>query len=313
MLYKTSRCRSEARLGGRHWWLIVLAVAAVAAACSGERPTFIEGSATTTTTTIPTTTIDPANVPVPARDECQSVSGPGPLQVVVESADSSNPCIAVAAHHRLEFVNNTDELIEILVGDAAVPVEVGASAISSAVGSLLPTGYTPIIGANRAIIGVWVAAAEENTLVDDLMGLSSFGPLQIGQTPLEVSAALGGLAVATSAEPCYVTDLDSDPYSPLFTVRDGTVAAIRVFTPGQLTRSAVGVGTAEAEVVAAYGDRIETMPSPDGDPNRSLLVFVPADEADQAFRLVFEVEGGMVVSMRNGLTDIVIDDPTCGG
>ncbi|MEM7275275.1 MAG: hypothetical protein AAF547_19520 [Actinomycetota bacterium] len=299
--------------GNNHrWWSVAAALLFLSTACSGERPTFIEGSATTTTAVPETTAVAPVDEPPPAREECQTISGPGPLQVVIASVESSNPCVALANHHRLEFVNESGNPIDIVVGATTLAVGAGATVVSEPVGALLPVGYSRVASTSQAIIGVWLVDVTQNLLDGERMGLSALGPVAVGQTPVEISAALDGIPIATTADACYVTDLEGDPYSPLLTVRDGTVAAIRVHTPGQLTRSDVGVGTTEADIVAAYGERIETVASPDGDPDRKLMVFVPVDEADRAFRLVFEVEGGQVISMRNGLADQVIDSPDCG-
>ena len=88
---------------------------------------------------------------------------------------------------------------------------------------------------------------------------------------------------------------------------------VQIFTPGQLTRSNVGIGSTAGEVLEAYGQQIEAQPAADGDPNKELLVFVPVDEADQVHRLVFEMQDDLVISVRTGLAEFAVTDPGCPG
>lgn len=288
--------------------MLLLAVAALtAAACSGERPFFVEGQAPTTTTT---TTVPEVQTATPVRSDCQSITGPGPLQVVIESEVSSNPCVAMAAHQRLEFVNSSTDAVSFAVGTQTISLQPAETAVSEPLGTLVAPGYTAV-ESDRPIIGLWVVDPLENTVADALMGLNELGPISIGQTPVEVSAALDGAAIANADGACFVTSIDQDPYSPLLTVRDGALTMIEVFSPGQVTRSQVGIGTSEADIVAAYGERVQEQPTPSGNPEEKLLVFTPADEADQQYRLVFEISNGVVTSMRNGLTEVALAGTGC--
>lgn len=277
------------------------------AACSGERPYLLDATTTTTTTTVAPV----AEEAPPVRSDCQTVSGPGPLQVVIESTASSNPCVALAAHQRVEFVNNAAAPVEFALGVGTIVLQPAETTVSEPVGTLLPAGYTGVTSEIQPIIGLWVVDPQEDTVLGERMGLRDLGPISIGSTPADVSTALGGVPIAAADGACFVTTIDQDPYSPLLTVADGAVSMIEVFTPGLMTRSEVGIGTAEADVVAAYGDQLEEQPSPDGNQNRKLLVFVPADEADQVFRLVFELENSQVISMRNGLTAATLAASGC--
>lgn len=287
--------------------LLTLALAAVAlgTACSGERPYLLDGTTTTTAAA-------PAQVAEvdPVRSDCPAVAGPGPVQVVVEPTPTANLCVAVAAYQQIEFVNNTGEAIDVQVGPSPLVLRPAQSTLSDPIGQLLPPGYTGITSPAGPIVGLWVVDIQEDTLVGERMGLRSLGPIEIGDSLAEVADALA-TPLPTGQEPCFVTSIEQDPYSPLLTVQDGAVSMIEVYSPNQFTRSEVGIGTAEGDIRAVYGSRVEEQPSPDGDPNRKLLVFVPADDADQIYRLVFEVENGVVVSMRNGVSGVALTGVGC--
>lgn len=288
------------------WLLLTTALLLLLAACSGERPYLLDATTTTTTTTIAPAVADAP----PVRSDCQAVSGPGPLQVVVESTASTNPCVALASYHRVEFVNNADGAVQFGLGAGSVVLQPAETMVTEPIGTLLPPGYTAVSSDVQPIIGLWVVDTQEDTMLGQQMGLRDLGPMAIGDTLAEASGALGA-AIPTAEGACFVTNIDQDPYSPLLSVQDGAVSMIEVFSPGQFTRSEIGVGTAEADVRAVYGERLEEQPSPDGNANRKLLVFVPADEADQIYRLVFELENGSVISMRNGLTQVALSGIAC--
>lgn len=303
----TGRRRGRPIMAAVRLPLVVLA-ALLVAACSGERPYLLDA----TTTTAPTTTAvaAPAADVQPVRSDCQAVSGPGPLQVVIESTASTNPCVALASYQQVEFVNNAAEPVSFTLGAAPIALQPAESTISQPIGTLLGPGYTAVATAVQPIVGLWVVDTQEDTLFDERMGLRGLGPIEIGNTIAEVSDSLG-VVLPNSDAACFVTSIEQDPYSPLLTIQDGAVSMIEVYSTNQFTRSEIGIGTAEDDVRAVYGARLEEQPSPDGDANRKLLVFVPADEADQIYRLVFELENGAVVGMRNGLSAVALAGVGC--
>ncbi len=303
------------------------------AACSGERPELIltEGGATDSADgtgdgasgdgatgadgsqgSVPAeTTVPPP--PLQAAD-CVTATGPGPWPVPIEAtATPTVACFELAGHHRVEFVNNTPDTVSFGLAGLSVDIAPAANFITEPAGTFLQPGLTSLSSLPHPVSGLWLADAAENTMAGQPVGLSSIGPVSVGATPEAVSTAVGGAALSPGEGDCYVTTIAGDPYSPLFTINNGTVSVIQVATPGQLTRSEIGVGSSEGDVLAAYGQQIESIPSPDGNPSRKLLVFVPNDEADKQFRLAFVLENDMVVGLRNGLTDQALTDPNCAG
>jgi hypothetical protein len=245
--------------------------------------------------------------------DCETTVGGGPQQVVIEAlATPAVPCTLLGAHHRVEFVNNTTEELTInLSGSSSATIAPAETFVTEPIGTLLQPGVNQVDASPFPVGALWYVEPSQNPLAGQAIGLSSIGSVSIGLGPEAVSEAAGNKPVDNFDADCYVSAFVEDPYSPLFTFRDGAVAVIQVFTPGQLTRSEIGIGSAEGDVLAAYGQQIETAPSPDGDPAKKLLVFVPVDEADQVHRLVFLLENDVVVSIRNGLSELAIANPDC--
>lgn len=282
---------------------IVLAVVAIlAVGCSAERPELVQPLAENGATIPPT-------IPLPERAACSSASGPGPVPIAL--APETVPCVVVAAHHRLELFNQGQASIDLGIGQAALSVTAGDSQVTEPAGTIL------VPGPNRVVVGVdtvgvaWLVEPNENPLGGEVIGLSSIGAIELGFEPAAVTGATGGIPVAAAGTACHVATLDGDPYSPLFTFRDGLLVVVQVFTPDLVTRSGIGIGSSSADVASAYGDQIEARPDPN-DPARQLLIFVPSDPENQIYRLVFDLTDDRVTTMRFGATEIVADQPGCG-
>ena len=288
--------------------LALVAFALTAASCSGERPQLLPPNATTTTL-IAGTEVEVAAL---TEADCETAVGVAPWPVSIEAVTTvAIPCVLVGAHQRIEYINNTAEVMSIDINSTSVSINPSESFITEPAGTVFQPGINEIGSSPHPVSAPWFIEASRNSLAGALVGLAGIGDIDLGLAPAEVTAAAGGLPVAAAGTPCFVSSIDGDPYSPLFTFRDGVVAVVQVFTPGQLTRSEIGVGSTEGDVLAAYGQQIESQPSPDGDANKKLLVFVPVDEADRVNRLVFELENDMVISLRNGLTQFAVTEPGC--
>ncbi len=288
--------------------LVASVASAGLAACSGQRPELVAADQTTTSALPGATVADNRREP----SDCATAAGRVPFTIAIEATPVlAVPCVLVAGHQRVEYVNNTTEQISFVLAGTPITIEPGATHLTEPAGRFLAPGPNEVEAEPHPASGPWLLGPDANTLAGSAMGLTSIGPIELGLAPAEVTAALGGSPVVASGTPCYVTFIQQDPYSPLLTFRDGLLAVIQTFTPGQLTRSEVGVGSAEGDVLATYGRQIESQPSPDGDPDDKLLVFVPEDEADRQYRLVFVVEDGVVVGVRTGLTEPALSEPGC--
>jgi len=102
----------------------------------------------------------------------------------------------------------------------------------------------------------------------------------------------------TAAWPnCFAIRPSNGPDGVTFFVVNRTIERVNVSHPSIRTPSGLGVGTQLSELQAALGDRLELEDFGDG---TQIARFVPADESDAAFRIVFELRDGEVFRYRSG-------------
>ena len=126
------------------------------------------------------------------------------------------------------------------------------------------------------------------------------GPLRVGMTVAEVGHALGaGFSVAY--EMTDICDMVEAPGGPpdmtLMVVRD-TLVRFDVTDRVTPTTAGLRVGSTEAEVHAAHGDRVRVEPNPHYWPEGHYLVVRSA--ADSLHGIVFETDGRRVIQYRAG-------------
>jgi len=137
--------------------------------------------------------------------------------------------------------------------------------------------------------------------------------VQFGMTLDEAQAAAGTeLATVGTRDPsCFLASPVEGAAGITFLFSDGTVERVDISAPPIATRSGARVGSTEAQIKELYGDQIQVQPRLDGQPGNA-LVFVPRDEADKDFRLVFTTDGTTVVSYRAGRVPQVLAPTGCG-
>lgn len=156
----------------------------------------------------------------------------------------------------------------------------------------------------------------ERLTVDSRLSLSGIGPVEVGMTLAEASAA-AGTPIRTRPE---------DPFGPeceyaytaevpevAFMVIDGRIARVDVgHRPGRrvTTVSGVGKGDTEDAVKRTYPGRIRTGGHPYV-PTGHYLVYEPADPALAHLGMIFETDGRVVTSFRAGMKGAVSQIEGC--
>lgn len=151
---------------------------------------------------------------------------------------------------------------------------------------------------------------------DDRIQLDRIGPVGVGMTLAEASAAAGQpievderSSPGGSASGCVFAVPSSGVPAVSFMVIDGVIARIDVGTPGVVTLSGVGVGSTVQEVLTAYGEeRIAVEPHP-YDEGGQYLRFLTDRQSDRL--LIFETDGEVVTSYRAGDADAVSAPEGC--
>lgn len=176
-----------------------------------------------------------------------------------------------------------------------------------------PTSPTTATTAPGTTAPVPTADLGTPTLVDtSTISTVGLDKVQFGMTLDEAQAAAGSELVTTGPRDpsCYLASPAEGAAGITFLFSDGTVERVDISAPPIATRSGAKVGSTEAQIRELYGDQIQVQPRADGQPG-NLLVFVPRDEADQDFRLVFTTDGTTVTSYRAGRVPQVLAPTGC--
>jgi hypothetical protein len=126
-----------------------------------------------------------------------------------------------------------------------------------------------------------------------------FDEVTFGMTVVQAEEAANTrmLPLSTPNEDCYEVEPEGGPEGVTFMVTEGTIERVDVRSGGITTRSGAGIGSTEQEVLDLFGTSIELRPDPDGG---NQLVFVPSDETDAEFRVIFVSDGTTITSFRSG-------------
>ena len=152
---------------------------------------------------------------------------------------------------------------------------------------------------------------QERLSAESRLSLDGIGPVDVGMTLDEASAA-AGMPIRTKP---------GDPYGPeceyaypaqelddvAFMVFNGRIARVDVGHRGSgrvRTVSGVGIGSTEEEVSRTYPGRIRVEGHPYV-PEGHYLVYTPADANLQHLGMIFETDGKVVTSFRSGRKDAV--------
>ena len=123
--------------------------------------------------------------------------------------------------------------------------------------------------------------------------------VHFGMTAAAAQRAAGSrFTPVTPVGPCYLATPDDAPDGITFWIVDGTVERVDIDTDEIDTKSGGRIGRTEEWIRGTWPDRIQASPLPDGTGN--LLAFVPRDESDQEFRVMFQTDGQEVVRMWSG-------------
>ena len=145
--------------------------------------------------------------------------------------------------------------------------------------------------------------------------LDGIGPVRVGMTPEEASAAAG---IPIRIDPrsglgrgCAHARPEGGPERLSFMVVNGRIERVEVGNPDILTLSGVGVGSTEAEVLATYPNRIRVEPNPYiGHLGGRDLTYMP-DETSRHLSLLLTTDGKRVTSFRAGLLGAVMAPEGC--
>ena len=133
--------------------------------------------------------------------------------------------------------------------------------------------------------------------------------VHFGMTVKQAEAAAGTQMIPCApVSSCYRVTPTIAPDGISFVVHEGTIERVDIAAGPITTRSGVGVGTAEGRIIELFGDQIERAVNDDSSVD---LIFVPADEDDAEFRVIFTIRDGVVETFRSGRVPLVLDKSPC--
>ncbi len=145
---------------------------------------------------------------------------------------------------------------------------------------------------------------------DIFITTGGMGPIRIGMT-VEEAAEAAGFELAGELEPdisetCYYVMPPEDQAGYLgvaFMVENDKIVRVEVGRSAVTTRSGARVGMSETELRAMFPGQIEN--APDAVVDGRALQFVPTDERDANYRVIFVFDGETVTQLRAGVLPAV--------
>ncbi|WP_419849002.1 hypothetical protein [Candidatus Poriferisocius sp.] len=146
----------------------------------------------------------------------------------------------------------------------------------------------------------------------DKLTTAGLGSLFFGMNPDVAAEAVstiwtGGTEDGTPR--CYLLAPANGPDGVVFTVFNSSIERADITNPSITTRSGAGVGSTEAQLHELFGERLVVSPYADGSGNS--IQYVPVDEPDVDYRVIFETDGTSVTSMRAGRLPTVAPAEPC--
>lgn len=143
----------------------------------------------------------------------------------------------------------------------------------------------------------------------DSVSTVGLGEVDFGMTIRQAEAAAGTRMIPCGPiGECYRVIPAVAPDGISFLVTESTIERVDIVSGPITTRSGVGIGTEQERIIELFGDQIETSINDDSTVD---LIFVPQDETDAEFRVVFTIRDGVVETYRSGRVPQVTDPDPC--
>ncbi|MEM9464715.1 MAG: hypothetical protein AAGA90_05055 [Actinomycetota bacterium] len=146
---------------------------------------------------------------------------------------------------------------------------------------------------------------------NDSVSTIGLGEVDFGMTIRQAEAAAGTRMIPCGpVGECYRVIPAEAPEGISFLVTASTIERVDIVAGPITTRSGVGIGSTQERIVELFGDQIETSINDDSSVD---LIFVPQDELDAEFRVIFTIRDGVVETYRSGRVPQVTDADPCAG
>ena len=150
-----------------------------------------------------------------------------------------------------------------------------------------------------------------NLGTNDSISTVGLGEVTFGMTVAQAQVAAGtDLINCAPASDCYRVTPAQGPEGISFLVTESTIERVDIVAGPLTTRSGIGIGSPEDDIINLFGDQIETQVNDDSSVD---LIFVPQDESDAEFRVIFTIRDGVVETFRSGrIPQVTVQNPCAG-
>ena len=200
-------------------------------------------------------------------------------------------------------------IIPVVIALALVAAACGGDDSSDTTVTTLPATTTTVPATTTTTVAATTTTSTTTTLpvnpnisASDTVSTAGLGPIRIGMNPQEANIAAGyGLELEFIDDACYYLTPEPVLSNVGFMVADGTIARVDIFAGSNITtRSGARIGMTKAQIIGLFGAKIQTS-AHKYVTGGEYLTFVPVDEADKNFRVIFETDAnGIVTSYRSG-------------
>jgi hypothetical protein len=148
---------------------------------------------------------------------------------------------------------------------------------------------------------VMTAVAQDKLTKQSKVIINGIGSIRVGMTPQEATQS-SGVPLVTDGKPdpqCAYYKIQGQPNDVWIMVNNGTISRIDINNPQITTRSGAKIGDTEARIKSLYPGQIQVTPHKYVEKGH-YLTFVPKDDADKNYRVIFETDGSRVTRYRSG-------------
>ncbi|MFN6536895.1 MAG: hypothetical protein RM021_011050 [Nostoc sp. EkiNYC01] len=130
---------------------------------------------------------------------------------------------------------------------------------------------------------------------------NGIGQVRVGMTVSQASKAAGTQLVGEAPNKyCYYVKPEWEPKNVGFMVTEGQISRVDVWRDSKITTlKGAKIGDTEARIKSLYPGQIQVTPH-NYVSGGHYLIFVPKDQSDQNYRVVFETDGKRVTQFRSG-------------
>ncbi|MCC5599266.1 hypothetical protein [Nostoc favosum] len=131
--------------------------------------------------------------------------------------------------------------------------------------------------------------------------INGVGQVRVGMTVSQAAKAAGTKLIGDSPNNnCYYVKPEWEPKNLGFMVTEGRISRVDVWRDGKITTlKGAKIGDTEARIKSLYPGQIKVTPHEYVEGGH-YLTFIPKDQSDQNYRVIFETDGKRVTQFRSG-------------